>query len=242
MKSFGLGLPLFLALCLMGCASGSGSGSGGDKVYYATGKGAVTPDGLHRIKWEPFAATFVKPGANLGNYDAVILEEVTISYQRPPRKNVMPGELNGLNDNFALSSQATGYMKKYFHEAFVKELAKSSDFKIVTEPGPNVLRIAGHIVGLVITVPPQNQQLADESVYSSSSGAMTLVLDADDSVTGEPLVRVGQRNDIGNGFDQFYESNPVENSGAVRQVFDKWAMDLRQELDQFKALKEVPAP
>ena len=229
-----------VVLTSMGCASGSGST--GEKVYYATGKGAVTPDGLHRIKWEPFGVTFVKPGASLENYDAVLLDEVTISYKRPPRRSVMPGDLDGMNDNFALSSQATGYMKKYFHEAFAKELAQSNDFRVVDAPGPNVLRIAGHIVGLVITTPPQNDQLPDESVYTSSPGEMTLVLNAEDSVTGEPLVRVGQRSPIGTGFDQFYESNPVANSGAVRQLFNKWAMALRRELDQFKALKNIPEP
>ena len=61
-------LPQFIAVSLMllgmGCAAGSGAG--GDKVYYATGKDAVTPGGLHRVKWEPFAATFVKPGPNSG--------------------------------------------------------------------------------------------------------------------------------------------------------------------------------
>ena len=138
MKSSALVLSLLFALGLIGCASGSGSGQGDEKLYYATGKGAVTPDGLHRIKWEPFAATFVKPGADLGSYDAVILDEVTISYQRPPQRHVLPGQLDGLNDNFALSSEATRYMKKYFQEAFAKALAESSDFKVVSEPGPSV--------------------------------------------------------------------------------------------------------
>ena len=82
MKRSTVALPQFFAVCLMllgmGCAAGSGTGAG--KVYYATGKDAVTPGGLHRVKWEPFAATFLKPGAKLGGYDAVILDEVTISY------------------------------------------------------------------------------------------------------------------------------------------------------------------
>ena len=69
---------------------------------------------------------------------------------------------------------------------------------------------------------------------------MTLVLDADDSLTGEPLVRVGERSEIGDSMGQFYESNPVSNAGAVRQLFDNWARRLRQELDQFKSLPEIP--
>lgn len=229
------------SLALLGLACASGAGGGNNKVYYATGKDSVTPDGLHRVKWEPFATTFVRPGAKLGGYDAVLLDEVTISYKRPPRRNIMPGTGN-MNANFALSSSATQHMKRYFHEAFAKELARNSDFRIANQPGPSVLRIHARIVGLVITAPPQKDQLPDETVYTSSSGAMTLLLDAEDSLTGETLVRVGQRQDItqGDGMGQFYWSNPVSNAGAVRGLFDGWATRLRRELEQFKTLPELP--
>ena len=103
--------------------------------------------------------------------------------------------------------------------ALVTPIAHSShDFRVVDEPGPTVLRITGHIVGLVITTPPEKDQLVDETVFTSSAGAMTLLLDASDSLTGEPLVRVGDRQDIsqGSGIGQFYWSNPVSNAGAAR--------------------------
>ena len=229
------------SLALLGLACASGGVGANSKVYYATGGNAVTPDGLHQGKWEPFATTFVRPGAKLGGYDAVLLDAVTVSYQRPPRRNIMPGT-GSMDANFSLSSSAIDHMKRYFKQAFTKELSRSNDFQIADAPGPNVLRISGHIVGLVITAPPQKDQLPTESVYTSSSGAMTLVLDAEDSVSGETLVRVGQRSPIaqGNGIGDFYNSNPVSNAGAVRQLFDSWASDLRRELDQFKSLPEIP--
>ena len=65
-------VALLLAFFVFGCASGSGS----DGVYYATGKDVVTPDGLHRVKWEPFSLSFVRPGAKLGGYDAVGLPQI----------------------------------------------------------------------------------------------------------------------------------------------------------------------
>ena len=244
MKRSTVALPQFFAVCLMllgmGCAAGSGTGAG--KVYYATGKDAVTPGGLHRVKWEPFAATFLKPGAKLGGYDAVILDEVTISYKRPPRRDPMPGIDDGMNDNFALSSAATAHMKEYFGKSFAKELARSNDFRVVEKPGANVLRIAAHIVNLAITAPPLRDQAVDETVYTSSSGEMTLLLEAEDSLTGEVLVSVGERHEISNGLSGFYSSNPVTNSAAVRQLFDNWAARLRKELDQLKALPEIPEP
>ena len=169
------------------------------------------------------------------------MDAVTVSYQRPPRRNIMPGT-GSMAANYSLSSSAIDHMKRYFKQAFTKELSRSNDFQIADAPGPNVLRISGHIVNLLITAPPEREQLPDEKVYVTSTGSMTLLLDARDSLSGEPLVRVGERRDItlGDGVSQFYWSNPVSSAGAVQLVFDDWARRLRVELDQFKSLHEIP--
>jgi hypothetical protein len=94
-------------------------------------------------------------------------------------------------------------------------------------------------VNLQIQAPPERDQAVDETVYTKSSGQMTLILDARDSKSGEPLVRVGQARAIQMG-DGWYQSDPVSNSGAVRDMFRTWASDLRRELDQFHALPALP--
>ena len=232
---------LLLAALGVACASGFRDAGGDSRaVYFANGDDAVTPDGLHRVKWEPFPTSFVRPGAKLEGYTAVLLDAVTIAYQSPPRRYA-PGT-GTLDANFALSPRAADHMKRYFHEALVEELVHSDEFRIATAPGPDVLRISGHIVDLKITAPPEREQLPDEKVYVTSTGSMTLLLDARDSLTGEPLVRVGERRDItlGDGVSQFYWSNPVSAAGAVQAVFDDWARRLRVELAQFKTLNEIP--
>jgi hypothetical protein len=70
---------------------------------------------------------------------------------------------------------------------------------------------------------------------------MTLLLDARDSQSGEPLVRVGEARAIDMGDGGWYESDPVTNSGAVRDAFQTWASSLRRELYQFHALPALPA-
>ena len=74
----------------------------------------------------------------------------------------------------------------------------------------------------------------------ASPGQMTLLLDASDSQSGEPLVRVGQMRSIQLADGGFYESDPVTNSTAVREMFQTWAYDLRRELDQFHSLPTLP--
>lgn len=227
----GVLIPILLAG--VACASASPGG-----VYYASGKGSVTPDGLHQVKWEPFAVTFVKPGANLGRYDKVLVQEVTVSYKTPPPKGNF--EQERIDPNYALPDSALQSLKRYFHQVFVEQLGRSKSFTVVDAPGPQVLLISGHIVNLEIQVPPFQDQDVDETDYTASSGQMTLILDARDSQSGEPLVRVGQARAIQMADGGWYQSDPVTNSAAVRQILASWASDLQRELDQFHALPEVP--
>jgi hypothetical protein len=225
---------LLILVCLAGVACTGPPGG----IYYASGKGAVTPDGLHRVEWEPFRVTYVKPGADLQRYDKVLVQEVTVSYKTPPRRGSL--DLDAIDPNYALPDSAIESLKRYFHEAFVKALGESQNFAVVEAPGPDVLLIRGHVVNLQIQVPPERDQSVDETSYTTSSGQMTLMLDARDSTSGEPLVRVGQARAIQMSDGGWYESDPVTNSGAVREIFRTWASDLRRELDQFHALPAIP--
>jgi hypothetical protein len=227
---------LLILACLAADVACAGHAPGG--IYYSSGKGAVTPDGLHRVEWEPFRITYVKPGADLERYDKVLVQEVTVSYETPP---LLGGSSTGAIDpNYALSDSAIESLKRYFHEVFVEALGKSQNFAVVDAPGPAVLLISGHVMNLRIQVPPEEDQAADETSYTTSSGQMTLVLDARDSTSGEPLVRVGQARAIQMSDGGWYQNNPVSDSGAVRQIFRTWASDLTRELDQFHALPALP--
>lgn len=225
-------------LVLLGLAGIACAGAP-EGIYYSSGKGSVTPDGLHRVKWEPFRVTYVKPGADLQRYTKVLVQEVTVSYKTPPRSGGL--QLDAIDPNYALPESSLRSMKRYFHDIFVKELGESQNFTVVSEPGPDVLVISGHVVNLKISVPPDWSETPDQSVYTKSSGQMTLLLDARDSQSGEPLVRVGQARAIDLGDGGWYESDPVTNSGAVRDAFQTWASSLRRELDQFHALPALPA-
>ena len=226
---------LWILVGLAGLACGPAAPGG---IYYASGKGAVTPDGLHRVEWEPFRTTYVKPGADLQRYDKVLVSEVSVSYKTPPRRGHFGH--NEIDPNYALQDSAIQSLKRYFHKAFVEELGESQNFSVVETAGPDVLLISGHIVNLQITLPPERDQEPDETVYASSSGQMTLLLDARDSISGEPLVRVGQAQAIQMSDGGWYSADTVSNSAAVREIFDRWASGLRRELDQFHALAALP--
>ena len=209
-------------------------------VYYASGKKAVTPDGLHQILWEPFAVSFVKPGARLGSYDSILIDEVTIRYKRPPQGAVAAQASN--QPNYGLSQQALANMRKTFASAFEAALTKNQSYRISQEPGPKTLRIAGHIVDLTISAAPQNQQADDATLFVASSGAMTLILNVEDSQTGAPLVRVGERHQISlfGDQDEAYSVDEASTSAALRSLFQAWASELARELNQLRNLPEIP--
>lgn len=227
---------LSVSLATFSCTASNPSG-----VYYASGKGSVTPDGLHRVRWEPFSVSFVKPGADLRKYNAVMIDQVTISYSRPPKETLAPADAN--NPNFALTSNMKKGVEKWFRRSFVSALTKSDTYKLTTTPGPDVLIVSGHLVDLQITVPSFQQQDSDETLLTNSSGSVTLVLNVNDSETNEPLVRVGQRRALTPGGDSnlLFVSDDVSTTGGFHQLFQVWSNDLRRELDRLRSIPTIPA-
>jgi hypothetical protein len=187
--------------------------------YDSGGNVPDTADGLYRVRTTRVGAAFVKPGARLSDYDRVVIDPVTVSYR-------------------ATSDR----LKRIFQESFERELARSQAFAVVSEAGPSALRVSGHIVNLAVDVPPRRGRERD---FVLEAGEMTLILDVRDSQTGEPLARVADRRAIRPSSSNLlggYESNPVNNWGAVREIFADWARILRDGLDDLRALPVPPVP
>jgi len=212
------GLLVLLGIVGLGCAKPPGG------IYYASGQGAVTPDGLRRVEWEPFPVSYVKPGADLQRYSQVLVEELKIA--------------EGYS-GYALPDSAYTAIKRVYREAFVKAMSGSTNFGVASAPGPDVLLISGQIVDLEVTAPPPADQAPDEDVYTVSPGRMTLRVDVRDAPSGAPLVRVEEERavDLESGG---YASDVVSVSGALQELFREWAASLRRELDQFHALSALP--
>ena len=138
--------------------------------------------------------------------------------------------------NFALGDENTQLLKRIFQESFEKQLGRSDLFSVTTEAGPNVLRVSGHIVDLVVNVP---RQTGSDRLFVLNAGEMTLILDVRDSLTGQALARIADRRAIrpgGAGGAQTFESDPVNNWSAVRQITNEWARFLREGLDDLRKL------
>jgi len=190
----------------------------------------VSEDGLHRLRNAGFKNAWAKPEADFGSYDKVILQLVKIRYKRKPRTT----RTSSTRANFALSQSQLERMQRYFREIFEEELATSSGFELVSEPGPDVLFIGASIIDLVVSVPTESSA-GREMVLTSSTGKMTLMLEVYDSESGEILARLAERREArssaGAGHNDLYWSNSVTNSDSVRRLFKRWARILRERLD-----------
>jgi hypothetical protein len=228
---------LLFAIALLGCAQPPPP-----EIEIDTGPGAeVSADGLYRVTNPVYREAWVKPDADFASYSQVLLDPVEIAYKREPRKT----RYRGTESNFALTAKQMSDLKRYFTQAFEKELAGSSAFELVEVSGPRVLRVQAAIIDLVVKVPTETLP-GSQSVFTTSTGEMTLLLELRDALSGEILARVVDRREaraVGRvGSHDLYHSSAVTNTDAVGRVVRRRAQILRAHLDQIRALPPSETP
>jgi len=219
------------AIALLGCAQPRLP-----EVEIDTGPGAeVSADGLYRVSNPVYQEVWVKPDADFASYGQVLLDTVEIAYKRKP----IESRTRRNESNFALTEKQTADFKRYLREAFEKELAASDLWELVGAPEPRTLRVQAAIIDLVVKVPTR-ALTGSETVFTTSTGSMTLLMELRDGLSGEIIARVVDRREAraagSGGSHDLYYSNAVTNTDAVRRVFRRWAQLLRARLDQIREL------
>lgn len=225
---------IFAVVCLLsGCSS---LGGGSTHATESASNPELTVDGLRRWPGSGFAEVWVRPGVDLTPYSKILLKPVFVSYKRPPRR--MSGSMT--RGNFALNSRQMEIFKSYLTDIFISEFEKSPIYRVVKEPGLDVLEVDPSIIDLVVNAPAQSA--GRDRYYATSTADMTLLMELRDSETGELLARIADRRLAKSphsvGLNRVYYSNPVSNSQAVRSTFRRWARILVNELDRLNALQK----
>jgi len=219
---------------------GSGCASGPPPIQYDSRGGApATADGLYRVRATGVGAAFVKPGARFADYEGVVIDPVSVSYEPDSRRSVAERSARG---SFLAGEDALERLKRIFQQSFERELARSRAFRLVSDSEPAALRLTSRIQDLAVDVPAWR---AGEISYVLDAGRMTLVVDVRDAHTGEPLARVADRRAIrpsSSGLVGSFENNPVNKWGAVREIFADWARALRYGLEDLHTRPLSPAP
>jgi hypothetical protein len=206
-----------LGLALLACAALS------SQPHFS---GEPTPEGLRRVENTRLAAVYLKPGADLGSYDAILLEEPEIAFKRPPRRS---------RGEFPLSADQQQELRSLFLQAFREEIEKGGVLQLVDAPSPAALRLEPAIVDLVVTAAPEGA--GRDHVLIEQTAQLTLVAELRDAESGELLARVADRRVARRGAGGAYVSTPLNNRAALLQVFRRWAGLLAQGLERARELQ-----
>lgn len=184
-------------------------------------------DGLQKISVKGIDLAYARPGATLAAYSRVMLEPIDVAFHKDWNPTKAQSRLKLSAEE--LENIKTGVAKIVYDE-FVKELQSKSGFQVVSEAGPDVLRVKAHIVNLFVNA-PESRTSAPTRTYTVSAGEMTIFAELFDSETGEVLARIADRR-AARRASQVTLTNSVVNADEARSIASGWARILRDALDR----------
>jgi hypothetical protein len=195
-------------------------------------------DGLVRVKAKRMDAAFLAPGADFRAYSKVMLDPAHVAFHKDWFKNInetSPGVSRDVTQEDAekiLARARTG-----FSEVFTKEFEKAG-IGVVTEPGPDVLRLSPAVIDLYINA-PDTQSAGRSRTYTMDAGEATVLLEARDSVSGALLGRVLDRRET-QGAGVATITSSVTNIAEFERLFSQWAKIVIKGFGELKAQSPVP--
>jgi hypothetical protein len=188
---------------------------------------AMSYDGLEKINVKGIDLAYARPGATLAGYNRVKLEPVEVAFHKdwdPTRTGSRIKLSADERENIR-----TG-VAKIVYEEFVKELQAKSNYRVVDESGPDVLRVKARIVNLYVDAPGTGTT-GRSRTYTVSAGEVTILAELFDSETGQVLARIVDRREARNN-TMLTLSNSVVNADEARAIASSWARVLRDGLDK----------
>lgn len=190
-------------------------------------------DGLQLTKVKGIQTAYVRPGADISQYNKVILDPVEVSFA----KNWKPQAAGSFRE---ISQQDRDRIKQKIGEVaeqtFTETLGKNDGYPVVSEAGPDVMRITAQLTDIYINAPDTGEP-GMVNTYTKGAGRMTLVAELRDSETGALFARVVDK--VEKDSDIWRYTNSVQNTAEAKAAVREWAEILRKRLD---AVHEATGP
>lgn len=193
----------------------------------------ATWDHLVKVKAKQFDQVYLLPGADFRGYTKVLMDPVQVAFRKDWQRN-LNNSASSLsrritNDDAAKIAERTrSGAAKIFTDAF-----KAAGYEIVTEPGPDVLRLAPNIIDLYITA-PDTMSAGRSRTYTMEAGEATLALEARDSASGELLGRALDRERAGDSSMRLSWTTDVTNTADFERLYRRWAAQSVKGLQKLK--------
>lgn len=214
--------------CLIVAASLAGA------IAPAAAKLPDTWDGLYKVKSKNLAGVYLLPEADFRTYTKVMLDPTQVAFRKNWQRD--QSERVGMDRiSDADARRIIDHARDGFQDIFRKAYEKAG-YQVVTEPGPDVLRVLTAVVDLDIEA-PDSMSAGITRTFSRTAGGATLVVEARDSLSLELLGRaLDSRETSENGP---YLRNRATNTWAFSSLFEDWAKRSAEGLTRLKALSPI---
>ncbi len=160
---------------------------------------------------------FALPDLNLSQYTAVMLEPVTVTYQR------------GAGQMYRLGKADLETLQQHARTALEEQLSGDGGYKVVDEPGPGTLIVRASLQNVWLAF-PEGARPGRTQTFADYAVRMSLEAELVDAQTGQVLMIVADRqaNQLA---PQPRQVTGVDAWAQADEAFGYWARVLRQRLD-----------
>ena len=193
---------------------------------------AINDEGMELVKDSNLATVYADPGADLGIYNRIWLEDATVAFKKNWQRDQNRSSVNRYKVKTKDMERILSDVATLFREIFTKELLDGG-YELVEEAGDDVLLVKPAIINLDVTAPDIPQPTRNMS-FSESAGEMTLNLELFDSITGDKIAKATDRKrDYFRGYVEWRTS--VNNRAVAKRMMESWAKALRSALDEARS-------
>lgn len=190
-------------------------------------------DGLVQVKSKRLDLVYLQPGADLRGYTKVMLEPTEVAFAKNWQRDYNRGSAtlsSRISDRDVQEAIAKGVKEAsdIFTDAWIK-----GGYAVVTEPGPDVLRVTTGIINIQVSAP--DQQTAGRSYsFAREAGSATLFVEVRDSTTGALIGRAVDQEIAGDNGTAWRTAG--SNRDDFRQMVENWAKTCVRGVTELKSL------
>jgi len=214
-------LLTFATMAIAGCSSAPPTIQQGPDAE-------VSFDGLHVVDNAAFREAWADPDIEFSRYNKIMPGGAFFEFRAVKRTSNTTAARSRARE-FYIDEDARARLEEEVTAIFAEELASSTRFTVVDEPGPDVLIIRGGLHDIVSFVPPE--PIGRGEIWLSSVGEITLLLEVVDSLSGEVIARAVERRAAERGGGMAIQANRVTTWAELRRLTRRWATTLRDGLD-----------
>jgi hypothetical protein len=198
----------------------------------------VTPEGLQLTKSTKHRLVYLKPGAAFSQYSRVAILDPLVEFEKDWQKdynNSRTGVSGRVSDDEVEKMKQR--LGAEFKKVFVAELQGKGGYQVVNVAAPDVLVLRPALLNVEVNAPDVMTAGIERTVVRSA-GQMTLYLELWDSASNTLLARAMDAQADPDTMAQLGGS--VTNKAAADRILKKWAKELRERLDEVRAMPATP--